>query len=184
MRGFSRSLGLKCGCCLGRCACIVLCCADVIDHRTASDLVAHVREQSPKQSPPQVPPVGQPSILTDDSPHPDNDDNDNTVEVTRDDNNDFQQQRRQPADLWTPPLPPPARSTTPDRRVHGLRPAVETTATPPTPRHERRPVPGGSSGTQWWNGGLKSSSVRHRPTTGVAVAMFTVVFMALHTSTG
>jgi len=174
--------------------CWWLCCKDVIDHRTASDLVADIRKQSPQHPPSQAPyspppPLAPPAVLTDDSPH--QNDNNGVIEVERGGDDDFQRGRppAPSADLWTLPPPPPplapSASTTPrstaDRPIHGQRPSAETTATPSIPRRERRPLPGGSSGTQWWKGGLRSSSESQRPTISIAVIMFTAV-LVLHMS--
>lgn len=167
--------------CCAKEACNDVISIDVIDHRTASDLVADVREQPPQQ-PARRPLPAAPPALTDDSSHRD----DNVVEVERADNDDFQR-RLPPAELWTvppaPPLPPPSSGSTPrstsERPDERLRPPTETTATPPTPRRDRRPLPGGSGGTQWWKSGLRSSSASRRSTTSAAIIVFTAVSVAL-----
>jgi len=173
-----------------------LCCEDVIDHRTASDLVADVRKQSAPQqpSPPQsaraAPPIARPRpALTDDSPaHQDVADDNDIADVERGDNDDNNfQQRRPPADLRTPPPPPPHPPHPPPVRTtpaeHRARPiTAETSVTSVTPRRDLRLLPGGSSGssssssgTQWWNGGLRSSSESRRSTSAVVVVTLTVV---------
>lgn len=158
--------------CCAKEACNDVISIDVIDHRTASDLVADVREELPQQPPRQAVPAA-PPVLTDDSAH-----HDDVLEGERVDSVDFQGRLPPATDLWTlpPPLPPPPlagltpRSTTdlPDDRL------LPPTATPPTHRRDRRPLPGGSGGTQWWKGGLRSSSTSQR-STSAAIIVFTAV---------
>lgn len=170
--------------CCAKDACNDVISIDVIDHRTASDLVADVREHAPQQ-PAGRPLPGAPPVLTDGASHRD----DNVVEVERADNDHFQR-RLPPAQLWTlpppvPPLPPPSSGSTPrsttERPDQRLGPPTETTATPATPRRDRRPLPGGSGGggTQWWKSGLRSSSTSQRSTTSAAIIVFTAVTVAV-----
>lgn len=171
--------------CCSKEACNDVISIDVIDHRTASDLVAHVREPLPQQPPRLTGPV-EPPALVDDSTHHDT----NAVDAERVDNDDDFQRLLPPAELWTlpppqpPPLPPPPsagstpRSTT-ERPAHRLEPATETSSTPPPQRRDRRPLPGASGGTQWWKGGLRSSSTSQRSTTAIVLtALVNAAFLS------